>query len=99
MPKTKQQTYRFDAELWAKFEADCNLTLRSVRPVIEGLVRYWLDAGPTTREFIARHEDKTAAKTMPKQDIRSILTARRAIATQADYPDADPFDDQDLLDV
>jgi hypothetical protein len=99
-PKTEQHTYRFNAELWAEFEADCDLNLRNVRLVVEALARYWLDAGPKTREFIARHQRKSAAaETMPKQDSPSISTAPATVVTQSNSADANPFEDQDFVDV
>jgi hypothetical protein len=96
-PKTAQHTYRFNAKMWAEFEADCNLNLRNIRVVIEALVRYWLDAGPKTREVIARHQQRRAADDqIPDQNNRPTTTARTG-TIQSTSADANPFDDQDFV--
>lgn len=57
-PKTEQRTYRFNAQLWADFEADCARHLRNPRLVVEALVRHWLDADDKAKSFIAqRHQE------------------------------------------
>ena len=99
-PKTVQHTYRFNAKTWAEFEADCNLNLRSVRVVIEALVRYWLDAGPETREAIARHHRRrTATDTHPNRDDSPPMTAAVSPAARLQADDTELFQDADLLDV
>jgi hypothetical protein len=91
-----QHTYRFNAEMWAEFEADCNLNLRNVRVVIEALVRYWLDAGPETREVIARHERRPAASETLQ---RLGQPSSASFDARLRHSGADSIDDADLLDV
>ena len=56
-PKTEQRTYRFNARLWADFEADCARHLRNPRLVVEALARHWLDTDDKARAGIAqRHQ-------------------------------------------
>jgi hypothetical protein len=94
-----QRTYRFDAELWAEFEVDCKVNLRNPRLVVEALVRYWLEGGPKTSEFIAWHQQKCAAgKTISKPD--SIpSSATRTTAPRPNSAAAVPFNEQDFVDV
>lgn len=99
-PKTAQHTYRFNAKLWAEFEAECGRNLRNVRLVVEALVRHWLDAGPETKEAIARHHHRrTAADTHPKQDHPVPLTAPASPKVRLQADDTELFQDADLLDV
>ena len=59
-PKTEQRTYRFNAQLWADFEADCARHLRNPRLVVEALVRHWLDTDDKVKGGIAqRHQQWT----------------------------------------
>ena len=53
-PRTEQRTYRFNAQLWADFEADCARYLRNPRPVVEALVRHWLDTDDKAKGTIAQ---------------------------------------------
>lgn len=60
-PQTEQHTYRFNAELWSEFQAECDQNLRNVRLVIEALVRHWLDADPKAKAAIAKRHREWAA--------------------------------------
>jgi hypothetical protein len=89
-----QRTYRFNAELWAEFEVDCKLNLRNPRLVVEAMVRYWLDAGPKTSEFIAWHQQKCADGRFSKPPV----STTRSAAPQPNSADTGPFEDRDYRD-
>lgn len=98
-PKTEQHTYRFNAKLWAEFEAECGRNLRNVRLVVEALVRHWLDAGPETKQAIARHHHQRITDTLARQHEPSASVMPAPARAWEPTTDAESFEDTDLLDV
>jgi hypothetical protein len=56
------RTYRFDAELWKKFEEDCALNLYNPRAVLETLVFDWLATDDARRKELARKKHEADNK-------------------------------------
>ena len=47
------RAYRFDAQVFARFETDCVRHLRNPRSVLEALILHWLNADAPQRDTIA----------------------------------------------
>ena len=61
-PPTSQRTYRFNTELFERFEEDCARHLTNPKLVLEALILYWLDSEPKARGGIAlRHRERFGA--------------------------------------
>jgi hypothetical protein len=60
------RAYRFDAQLFERFEADCARHLRNPRAVLEALVAHWLRADAKRRDMIA--EEHVARHATHKSD-------------------------------
>ena len=52
---TVQRTYRFDTDLYERFEEDCAKNLANPKLVIEAALMYYLDADLELRQQIAQH--------------------------------------------
>ena len=53
--KSLQRAYRFDRELYERFEEDCSRYLSNPKLVTEALIIFWLeDADPEMRAAIAK---------------------------------------------
>jgi hypothetical protein len=54
--QAEQRTYRFNKQLFAKFEDDCARNLSNPKLVIEALILHWLESKSGIRSAIAeRH--------------------------------------------
>jgi hypothetical protein len=57
--QAEQRTYRFNKQLFGKFEDDCARHLSNPKLVIEALVLYWLESKSGIRSTIAeRHRER-----------------------------------------
>jgi hypothetical protein len=57
--QAEQRTYRFNKQLFGKFEDDCARHLSNPKLVIEALVLHWLEAKTSVRSAIAeRHRER-----------------------------------------
>ena len=55
-----QRTYRFDREIFDRFEEDCARNLSNPKLVIEAAMLHWLESDPKTRSGLAeRHLEFT----------------------------------------
>jgi hypothetical protein len=56
--RTEQRTYRFNKQLFSKFEDDCARHLSNPKLVIEALILHWLESKSGVRSAIAERHRK-----------------------------------------
>jgi hypothetical protein len=57
--QAEQRTYRFNKQLFAKFEDDCARHLSNPKLIIEALILHWMDSKTSVRSAIAeRHRER-----------------------------------------
>jgi hypothetical protein len=57
--QAEQRTYRFNKQLFGKFEDDCARHLSNPKLVIEALILHWLESKASIRSAIAeRHREQ-----------------------------------------